>query len=145
MAGDQLRQTEKATISTLKADEGLTAIVSADSIDPYPEAPDWPFIRLDGSQAIPQGRGCTARSEVTFLLHAFAKPERDISGSIAITARDQAGRISDAVTEALQAHAYEYDGRRYRYTVRSTRIMMDGAEADAFHAIISVLARVYWD
>ena len=143
MAGDLLRPTEKAAISALKADEGLTAIVPAASIDPYAEAPDWPFIRLDGTQAIPQGRGCTARSQVTFMLHAFAKPRRDGAGSKIEEARDHAGRISDAITEALQAHAYEYDDRRYNFTVRSSRIMRDGAEADAWHAVISVMARVY--
>lgn len=143
MAGDQARQTEKAALTALKADASLTAIIPAASIDPYAEAPAWPFIRLDGTQAIPQGRGCTARSEVTFMLHAFAKPIRDGAGAISETARDHVGRISDAITEALQAHAYEYNGRRYSFTVRSSRIMMDGAEADAWHGIVNVLAKVY--
>lgn len=144
MAGDMLRATEKAAITALKNDAGLIGIVGKASIDPYDEQPTWPFIRLDGSQAIPQGRGCTSRSEVTFLLHAFAKPLRDGSASIVETARDHAGRISNAMTEALQAHAYDYDGRRYSFTVRSTRMMIDGAEGDAYHVICSVLARVFW-
>ncbi len=144
MAGDMLRATEKAAITALINDAALIAIVAKDSIDPYAEQPSWPFIRLDGSQAIPQGRGCTSRSEVTFLLHAFAKPVREGGDAITETARDHAGRISNAMTEAMQAHAYEFDGRRYNFTVRSTRMMIDGAEGDAYHVVCSVLARVFW-
>ncbi|BAK66888.1 hypothetical protein SLG_22130 [Sphingobium sp. SYK-6] len=59
------------------------------------------------------------------------------------TARDHAARINEAVVEALQAHAYEVEGRHYKFIVRSSRLMMDAGEADAWHAISSVLARVY--
>ena len=143
MAGDLLRPTERAATISLKNDAGLLAIVPEATIDPYDEPPEWPFIRLDGFQAIPAGRGCTARSEVTFMAHSFAKPRRDGSGAIVETARDYAGRVNGAVVEALQAHAYEVEGRRYRFTVRSSRLMPDGEEADAWHGIASVLARVF--
>ena len=59
------------------------------------------------------------------------------------TARDHAGRINSAVVEALQAHAYEVAGRRYRFMVRSSRLMVDGAEVDAWHGIVNVVARVF--
>lgn len=143
MASDLLRETERATIISLKADAALLAIVAKASIDPVIEASAWPFIRLDGTQAIPQGRGCTARSEVTFALHAFAKPRYNGAGAMLETARDHAGRINSAVVEAIHNHAYEVAGRRYRLAVRSTRLMMDGAEADAWHGIVNVIARAY--
>lgn len=143
MASDLLRETERATIISLKANAPLLAIVAKASIEPVAEAPAWPFIRLDGTQALPQGRGCTARSEVSFMVHSFAKPRYNGAGAMLETARDHAGRINSAVVEALQAHAYEIAGRRYRFTVRSSRLMMDGAEADAWHGIASVVARVY--
>lgn len=143
MASDLLRETERAAIISLKGNEPLLGIIAKASIEPTAEAPDWPFIRLDGTQAIPAGRGCTARSEVTFMIHSFAKPRYIESGAMVETARDHCGRINSAVVEAMQGHAYEIAGRRYRFIVRSSRLMLDGAERDAYHGIVNVLARAY--
>lgn len=143
MASDLLRETERACTIALKADAPLAALVAEAAIDPTDEAPEWPFIRLDGTQAVPQGRGCTARSEVTFLLHAFAKPYYTAPGALAITARDRGGRLTSAIVEAIHGHAFIVDDRRYRFTARSSRLMQDGAEADAWHGIVSVVARAY--
>jgi len=107
------------------------------------EEPEWPFIRLDGTQALPQGHGCMARSDVSFMIHSFAKPRYDGTGVMLETARDQAGRINTAVVEAMQNHAYEVAGRRFRFTVRSSRLMPDASERDAFHGIANVVAQVY--
>jgi len=143
MANDLLRLVERAAVISLKADAPLAAIVAPSSIDPVTEAPDWPFVRLDGTQAIPQGRGCTARSEVTFLLHSFAKPRYNGSGTMIETARDHCGRLNSAVVEAIHNHAFEVAGRRYKFAARSSRLMRDGAEADAWHGIVSVIAIAY--
>jgi hypothetical protein len=143
VAGDILRETERAAIISLKASSPLLAIVPKTQIEPTAEEPGWPFIRLDGTQALPQGRGCTARSEVTFMIHSFAKPRYNGARAEIETARDHAGRLNSAVVEALQAHAYEIAGRRYRFVVRSSRLMMDGAEADAWHGIANVRAIVF--
>ena len=142
MASDLLRLTERACIIALKADAPLLAIVPKAQIESIAEAPGWPFLRLDGTQAIPQGRACTARSEVTFMIHSFAKPRYDADAMVE-TARDHCGRINSAVVEAIHNHAFVVAGRRYRFTVRSSRLMRDGAEADAYHGIASVVARAY--
>jgi len=146
MASDLLRETERAAIISLKADAPLLAIVAKASIDPIAEAPAWPFLRLEGTQSLPQGRGCTARAEVTFQIHSFAKPRYQgdpTTTPMVETARDHAGRINSAVVEALRAHAYQVAGRRYRFIVRSSRLLRDGAEKDAYHGIVNVLARAY--
>ncbi|WP_395393053.1 DUF3168 domain-containing protein [Novosphingobium sp. BL-8A] len=143
MASDLLRATERAAVISLKADAPLTQIVAKASIDPVAEAPAWPFIRLEGTQSLPQGRGCTARAEVTFQLHSFAKPIYNGAGAMTKTARDHAGEINTAVVEAIHNHAFEVAGRRYRFQVRSTLLMRDGAEADAWHGIASVVARAF--
>lgn len=143
MAHDLLPETERAAIIMLKADAPLLALLPKASINPVAEAPAWPFIRLDGTQALPQGRGCTARSEVTFLLHSFAKPRYAAGGGMIETARDHAGRINSAVVEAIHQHAFVVANRRYRFAARSSRLMRDGAEADAWHGIVSVIARAY--
>lgn len=143
MATDLLRETERAILITLKANAALLSIAPKTSIGPTTEEPVWPFIRLDGTQAVPQGRGCTARSEVTFMLHSFARPRYNGAGAVIETARDHAGRLQSAAIEAIHNHAFMIGGRRYRFTVRSSRLMQDGAEADAYHGIASVVARAY--
>ncbi|KMS59979.1 hypothetical protein V474_07730 [Novosphingobium barchaimii LL02] len=151
MASVLIRETERAAIITLKAYAPLIAILPKTSIDPQPKtagfdaqgAPVWPFVRLDASQAIPRGRGCTARSEVRFRLHSFAKPRFNSSSQIIETAKDHAGRLNDAVVEAIHSHAYEVAGRRYRFIVSSADLMQDGAEADAYHGIAAIVARAY--
>jgi hypothetical protein len=146
MAEDLLRPTERAAIITLKNDAPLLDIVVKASIEPTADEPAWPFTRLDGTQAIPAGRGCTARSEVTFMVHSFAKPryQGDPNTTPMIeTARDHCGRINSAVVGALNGRAYEVAGCRYRFIVRSSRLMQDGAERDAYHGIVNVLARAY--
>lgn len=146
MSNDLLRPTERAAVISLKANTALLAIVPKGSIDPVDEAPDWPFVRLDGTQSLPAGRGCTARAEVTFMLHSFAKPryvDDDPAGAMIETAKDHAGRLNSAVVEAIHNHAFEVAGRRYRFQVRSSRLMRDGAEAGAWHGIASVVARSY--
>ncbi len=151
MASDLLRETERAAVISLKGNAPLIALVPKPSIDPQPKTAGfdangdvvWPFLRIDGTQALPQGRGCNARSEVSFAVHSFARPRYDGSEVMLETARDFAGRINSAVAEALQAHAYVVAGRRYRFVVRSSRLMRDGDETDAWHGIANVLARAY--
>lgn len=147
MASDLLRETERACVISLKGNAPLTEIVAKASIDPVTEEPAWPFVRIDGTQSLPQGRGCSSRAEVTFLVHSFAKPRYvgndPKTGAQIETARDHAGRINSAVIEAIHNHAFVVAGRRYRFVVRSSRLLQDGAEASAWHGIASVLARAY--
>lgn len=138
---DLLRDAERATIITLKAAAPLLAIVAKASIEPVAEEPTWPFIRLDGTQAIPRGRGCTTRSDVTFMVHSFAKPRLGLNAQMIETARDHCGRINSAVVEALHNHRYTVAGVTYKLTVRSSRLMQDGAERDAYHGIANVIAQ----
>lgn len=151
MASDLLRETERAALVSLKADASLLAILPKTSIEPQPktagvdaqDAPIWPFITIDGTQSIPSGRGCTARAEVTLMIHSFAKPAYNTAGAMTETAKDYAGRLNSAVVEAVHNHAFTVAGRRYRFVVRLSRLMQDGAEADAFHGVASVVARAF--
>lgn len=143
MPGDLIRPSERAAIITLKNDEGVAALVPAAQIDPAKEAPEWPFIRLDASLSTLAGRGCTARAEVTFNLHVFAKGRFDAYETPLETPRDHCGRIVDAVVEAIHNHAFYIEDRRYKFTVRSTRSMQDGAERSAWHGIVSVIAKAF--
>ena len=151
MANDLLRDTERAAVISLKANAPLTALIAKTSIDPQPDTAGvdadgftiWPFITLEGTQAIPSGRGCAARSDVTFQLHSFAKARKNSDGALIETARDHAGKINTAVVEAIHNHAFTVAGRRYKFAVTSSRLMKDGGEADAYHGIAFVRARTF--
>jgi len=143
MANDIIRQTERAAVIALKGDPGVLEIVGKPSIDPQDEEPEWPFIRMGVSQALPEGRGCSSRVRTSILLHAFAKPRYNEGGGMIEIAKDHAGRLTSAITEALHQHAFSVDGRRYRFAYESVRLEQDGAERDAFHGIISLVARAF--
>lgn len=151
MAIDLIRPTERAVTVSLKANAPLLAILPKTSIDPQPKttgvdaqgAPIWPFVVVEAMQSLPQGRGCTAGAEVSLSVHSFAKPRYNAGGAMIETAKDHAARIHSAVVDALHNHAYEVDGRRYGLSVRASRIMRDGAEADAWHGVATVVARAY--
>ncbi|PZQ55773.1 MAG: hypothetical protein DI555_07030 [Novosphingobium pentaromativorans] len=147
MPSDLIRESERAAVISLKADAPLAEIIAPGSIDPVSENPAWPFVRLDGFQATLEGHGCSARSEIRFRAHSFAKPRYlndDPKSGIPIeTARDHAGRLNSAVVAALRNRAFTVDGRRYRFVVTNSILLQDGSERDTYHGMASVVARAY--
>ena len=143
MAGDLIREVRRAVLTHLKADQTLIALVAPASIYPSrtPPTPTWPFVRWDGPQSIPIDLTCVAGATVTFLLHGFAK-DRKQGTAVVETAEDHASRIGSALKLALHNRRLPVANTTARMTVRSARLIQDGAEADAYHAILSVEARV---
>lgn len=143
MAGDLIREVRRAVLAHLKADQPLIALVAPGSIYPSrtPPTPAWPFVRWDGPQSIPIDLTCVAGATVTFLLHGFAK-DRKQGAAVVETAEDHANRIGSALKLALHNRRLPVAGTTARMTVRSARLIQDGAEDDAYHAILSVEARV---
>ncbi|TKD50220.1 DUF3168 domain-containing protein [Sphingomonas baiyangensis] len=143
MAGNLIREVRRATLTHLAANEGLTALVPATSIYPstVPANPAWPFIRFDAPNSLPLDGACYAGAEVTFLLHCFAKPR--YSGSAMIeTAEDYAARILSAMHLAVHNHRVIVSGTSAQLRAVSSRLLIDGAEADAYHGILNMRARV---
>lgn len=143
MAGDLIREVRRATLAHLKSDAKLTALVAASSI--YPSridgAPVWPFVRWDAPQSIPIDLSCIAGATVTFTLHAFAG-DRFSGGALVETAEDHAARIGSAVKAAVHNKRVAIGDATARLRALSARLIQDGSEASAYHAIISVEARV---
>lgn len=144
MAGDLIRETRRAVLAALKANAGVTVLVPATRIYPQtqPANSAWPFIRWDGPSSLPIEAACVAGATVTFYLHAFAKPRK--SGEAVLeTAEDHASRILSAAILALRNKRLPVDGglsALMRY--RSAQLMIDTAEADAFHALATFDARI---
>ena len=126
-------------ISALKADAQLTAIVPAARIYPSktPADPTWPFIRvpiLTGTVAELDGGSGSDQSGV---LHCFTKlstghldPEAQ-----AATLNRHIVRIVSQIDEIDLG-----DGESLGVHVVQTQVLMDPAEADAFHGIVQVRA-----
>lgn len=140
---DYIREVRRAVLARMKADTDLTALVPAASIhaSTVPANPAWPFIRWDAPQSIPRGVACTQGADVSFMLHCFAKP-RESGGAVVETAEDYASRITSAMKKALHRTRFSIEGGTVHLVVRSTRSMMDGDEADAWHGLVNVVARV---
>lgn len=143
MAGDLIREVRRAVLAHLKADAALTAIVPAASIYPstVPANPVWPFIRFDAPQSLPLDGACYAGATVTFLLHAFAKGIKSGSATVEY-AEDHASRIASAMKLASHNRRLPVADATALVRVQSVRLLIDGDEPDAYHAILSCSARV---
>ena len=130
-------------LAHLKADADLVALVPASRQYPSttPAKPTFPFTRLDAPTSSPLDGACYAGAEVTFLLHAFAKP-REVDEAIVEDAEDFAGRIGSAMKLAVHNRRVPVADTTALLKVRSVRLIRDGDEADAYHGILSCSARV---
>ena len=144
MAGDLIREVRRGALSHLKADAASVALVPAGNMHPSttPPTPAWPFSRMDSFQSSALDVSCAAGATVTFQLHAFAKPKMQ-GQSVLDTAEDQVSRMATAFKIAVHNKRVAIDGgASARLKVRSVRLLRDGDEESAYHAILSVEARV---
>ncbi|MFD0848198.1 tail completion protein gp17 [Sphingosinicella xenopeptidilytica] len=140
---DFTRDLRRAVITALKADTTLIAIVPAARIYPstVPASPTFPFIRWDAPNNIPRGHGCTQGADISFFVHNFAKP-RMSGAQVAETAESYCERITALMAKALHRERLALTNATARVRVRSTRVMMDGDERDAFHGLLDCIAAV---
>ena len=143
MAGDLIREVRRAALIQMKQDRDLLALLPAASMYPSttPANVPWPFTRLDGFVSTSLDGSCYAGATVTFIGHAFART-RVQGGDEIETAEDFAGRIGSALKAALHRRRLPIGNASARYLVRSSRLVRDADEASAYHAILSVEARV---
>jgi Protein of unknown function (DUF3168) len=144
VANDLTLPIRRATLAALKADAALTALVPPASI--YPQTvsamPAWPFVRMGAPSGLPIRATCVDGNQGNFAVHGFAKP-RDIDGTIVETAEDHAARLGAAIASALDRKVLVLDGgQRARLTWTGSQLLLDGAEADAFHTVQSFGVRV---
>jgi hypothetical protein len=134
----------RAVLPAMKNSAPLTAIVPRDQIYPKttPEAPPWPFTRYGASTAIPITASCVNGEDIAFTIHAFALP-RYQGQAIIETAEDHAERIAGAIKGALhKRRIITTSGANIRIRMTSKQVIQDGAEADAYHAIVQFRGKV---
>lgn len=117
----------KAVITWLKADAGVSAIVSNRVHDEVQQNPTWPFIRYGFVIARPYETSCGDGSEHDVTLHAFARGP----GTANITA------LAAAVVASLDDASLTVSGaENYGIDWIDTVTMNDGAEVSDYHAVI---------
>jgi len=134
----------RAVLPAMKNSTPLTDIVPRNQIWPKttPATPAWPFTRYGASTAIPITASCVNGEDVAFTIHGFAKP-RMAGATMLETAEDHAERIAGAIKDALhKLRVVTASGVNIRIRMTSKQVIQDGAEADAYHAIVQFRGKV---
>lgn len=138
----------RAGLTLLAADAALVAIVAGRIYPPQrPADPQWPFVGWGVPIVGPFEASCMDGNETDFAVHAYA--ETDGTGGATVSGEERATEIAARI-ETVLADAGEVDltdhGCPYpataHFTWLSTQVIQDGAEADAFHGIVSFRANV---
>lgn len=144
MAGDLIREVRRATLAHMKQDDDLAVLVQPAAMYPAttPANPVWPFTRMDSFTSTGISASCVDGATVAFQLHAFARPRKE--GAVVLeTAEDHASIIGSVLRAAVHNRRVPIaDDTSARLRVLSSRLIRDGDEEDAWHAILSVEARV---
>lgn len=148
MATGLVRLSRRAVLTALKADAGVTALVPATSIHGRTPrgTPTWPFIKVDVGGFAPLDAACVAGGVGRITVHAFAKSVwsggTPGTGALTEAAEDRAGLIQAAIEAALhRAKLPLADGNLTLKHINSI-LLVDGGEADAFHAVTDFRARI---
>ncbi|MET3710411.1 hypothetical protein ABIC65_001091 [Sphingomonas trueperi] len=141
MAIDSTLPARRAIMAAMKSDAALTAIVPAAQQYPMTATnPVWPFTLYGSPTPVPIRATCLDGSEITVAIHGFAKP-RYVGGAMVETAEDHAGRIGAAIARALDGQNLEIPQGRAKVRWTGSQLLVDGAEADAFHCVVNLRVR----
>ncbi|WP_333571312.1 DUF3168 domain-containing protein [Sphingomonas sp.] len=141
MAIDSLIPARRAILGALATSADVTAIVPAARHYPMTaSSPAWPFILYGAPASVPIRATCLDGSEITVAVHGFAKP-RYQGGQMVETAEDHAGRLGAAIARALDGQNLEIPAGRAKVRHTGSQLLIDGAEADAFHCVVNLRVR----
>lgn len=122
-------------IAALKADATLTAIVPATRIYPQktPDQPTFPFIRMGAFSFAPSRNDGGAGGQATGTVHCFTKASAAVPDAEA-----QAAAIQRRMAEVLDAmNDISVSGLQLSVQVTGGQLLMDAAEADCFHGLVT--------
>lgn len=148
MARNSSLYLRRAGLSLLRSDSALAAFVGTRIYPPQrPPKPTWPFV----GWGLPIVGGFQASgmdgNETDFAVHAYAATIG--TGGETVSGEERATAIAARV-ETVLASAGEVDLTDYgcpfpaiaHFEWLQTQVIQDGAEADAYHAIVSFRANV---
>lgn len=143
MAIDSTITVRRAILTLLKNDARTTGIVPKDRWFPMTaSSPDWPFGMYGASTPLPIRATCVDGSEITTSVHGFAKA-RPSSGprDPGETAEDHCGRLAAAIASVLGSRRIDLPNGYGKITWTGSQLLVDGAEADAFHCVVNLRVR----
>lgn len=121
----------KAIVAHLRADNSVTSTAMGTRFygERAPASPTWPFGRYGVSDAIPG-------FDINVPLHVFSKADYT----------DEAAAIGEAIGASLDSLTLTLgDGRTAHLHYRGMQLLPDAAEAAAWHAVVTIGARVARD
>lgn len=130
MSAPPILAARRAIVRTMLADPVLTASAVGTRIYGERTQPSelvWPFVRCDGVVAIPNWR-------INALVHAFSK------GPFT----DEVHYLTEIIADLFDAAVLDLQSgdRRAFVNVANARVIRDGAEADAWHGIVTIQLEV---
>jgi hypothetical protein len=142
MAIDSTVPVRKGVVLALAGDTRVTKIVPASRIFAMTAAsPAWPFILYGSPSNIPLRATCLDGGELVVAVHGFAKARQNVAGSTIETAEDHAGRIGAAIAKVLDGRRIDVPGGHAKIAWTGSQLLIDGAEADAFHCVVNLRVR----
>lgn len=148
MANDFALYVRRAGISRVKASPGVSDLVAARVYPPQrPAVPIWPFVAWGVETVAPFEASCLDGARIDFALHCYAatsgtgagtRSGEEVASNLAALA---VGVLIDAGEIDLTAHGSPVPAK-VQFTWTQTQVIADAGEADAFHAIASMVAHV---
>jgi hypothetical protein len=142
MAMDSIQAVRQAAIVRMVGFAPLTSIVPAASIYPQsaPAAPGWPFVKWGSFSSLPRRAACLDGALLVGAVHGFARARKS-SASIAETGEDHASRLGTQIAKALDRWSTPIEGGVATFLWTGSQLLIDGNEADDFHAVVNFRIR----
>lgn len=137
MARDLTVEVRQFTVTALAAAAGVASIAGSRVYGPSePDNPEWPFVRTDLPDVVPESDGCGGGTRYGFNVHAFAKgdderPVGQLAAAIAAAVDELSGELDDSPPAWMRDMVWG-----------GTRIFRDVDEVDGWHGVIKVTAFV---
>lgn len=123
---DLLSTTQDAAAIALKADSGVSGIVSARVYNvEAPSTPTWPWALVGSAVETASYEDCHDAATMSLTVHGFARGP----GQVAVAS------LGNAIKRALHGKVISRNGLRIDFSHEQTQIIRDSAEASAYHAI----------
>lgn len=139
MAIDSTIAVRRAILEHLATVATVTKIVPASRHFPMTATdPAWPFVLYGSPTPVPLRATCLDGNEITVALHGFAKARKNAAGAMLETAEDHAGRLGAALASALDGRRLDIPRGHAKIRWTGSQLLVDGAEADAFHVVVNL-------
>ena len=138
MAIDSTIAVRRALLPIVKANEAVTSITTRIHGMTAPANVKWPFVIYGASTPLARRASCLDGCRIITSLHGFAKARFNSGKSIVETAEDHAGRLSAALSAAVDGQRLTIPGGFARVKWTSSNLLIDGSEADAFHCVVNL-------